>query len=53
MQNMSAPGLGNFWPMGYNLNNLGSGPLGEDMYHISMAWDFWFQIRRFLKVFSI
>ena len=45
MQNMS-------WPQGYNLNNLGRGPLGEAMYQISKAQAFWFQIR-FLKVFSI
>ena len=50
---MSAQGWGHFWPQGYNLNNLGRGLLGEAMYQISMVRDFWFQIRRFLKVFSI
>ena len=44
---------GHFWPLGYNLNNLGRGPLGKAMYQISKAWAFWFHIRRFLKVFSI
>ena len=49
MLNVSAPGRDCFWPKGYNLNNLGKGPLGETMYEISKAWAFWFQIR-FLKV---
>ena len=29
---MSAQGRGHFWPHGNNLNNLGSGPLGEAMF---------------------
>ena len=41
------------WPQGYNLNNLGRGPLGEAMYQISNPRAFWFQIRRFLKFFPI
>ena len=32
---MSAQGRGHFLPQGYNLNNLGRGPLGEAMYQIS------------------
>ena len=42
---------GHFWPKGYNLNNLGRNSLDVDEYQISRAWDFWFQTRRFLKVF--
>ena len=47
------PERGHFWPQGYNLNNLGRGPLGEAKYQLSKAPVFWRQIRRFLKVFSI
>ena len=50
---MSAPGRGHFWSQSYNLNSLGGGPLGEAKYQISKVQAFWFQIRRFLKVFSI
>ena len=28
------PGLGPFWPQGYNLNKLGRGPLGDATYQI-------------------
>ena len=45
------PGRGHFWPKGYNLNNLGRGLLDEATYQISKTWAFWFQSRRFLKVF--
>ena len=34
-------------------NYLGRGPLCEAMYHLSKAWAFCFQTRRFLKFFSI
>ena len=44
-------GQGQFWPQGYNLNNFGNGPLGEATYQISKTWAFWYQTRRFLKVF--
>ena len=50
---MSAPEEGHFGPQGYKLNNLGRGPLDEAMYQITKTPAFWFQIRRFLKVFSI
>ena len=43
-------GWGQFWPQGYNLNNLGRGTLDEATYQISRTWAFWFQTR-FLKVF--
>ena len=29
------PGVGPFLALGYNLNNLGRGPLGDDIYQIS------------------
>ena len=29
------PGLGHFWPPGYNLNKLGRGLLGDATYQIS------------------
>ena len=45
-------GWGQFWPQGYNLNNFGNGPLVEATYQISKTWAFWFQTRRFLKVFA-
>ena len=35
-----APGKRHFLPQGYNLRNLGSGPLDEVTYQISKAWDF-------------
>ena len=28
-------GRGHFWPLGYNLNKLGRGPLGDATYQIS------------------
>ena len=48
---MLAPGHGHFWPLGYNLNNLARGPLDEAAYQISKTCTFWFQTRRFFKVF--
>ena len=45
-------GRGQFRPQGYNLNNFGNGQLGEATYQISKTWAFWFQTRRFLKVFA-
>ena len=45
-------GWSQFWPQGYNLNNFGYGPLGEATHQISKTWAFWFQKRRFLKVFA-
>ena len=42
-----------FWPKGYNLNNLGRGPLDEATDQISKTWAFWFQSRRFLNVFPM
>ena len=50
MLNMWAPGQDHFLPQGYNLNNLGRGPLDEVVLQISNASAFWFQTRRFLKV---
>ena len=50
---MSAQRQDHFWPQGNNLNNPGRGPVGEAVYQMSKAQAFWFQIRRFLKVFSI
>ena len=50
---MPALGWGHFRPQGYSLNTLGRDPLGEAIYQISKARAFWFQTRRFLKVFSI
>ena len=47
---MSAPGRGHFGSQGYNMNNLGRGPLGEAKYQISKAQAFWFQLRRFFNV---
>ena len=46
------------WPLGgdifgHNLNNFGRGPLDEATYQISKTWTFWFQSRRFLKVFPM
>ena len=32
---MCTRGRGHFWPQGYNMNNLGSGPLDEASYQIS------------------
>ena len=29
-----------FWPQGYNVNNLGRGPLNEATYQISKTWAF-------------
>ena len=29
------PGPGHFWPLGYNLNKLGRGPLDDTTYQIS------------------
>ena len=48
-----APGRGHFWPKGHNLNNLGRGLLDKATYQISKALAFWFQSRRFLKVFPM
>ena len=45
-------GRGQFWPQGYNLNNFGNVPLGKATYQISKTWAFWFQTRRFLKIFA-
>ena len=50
---MLAPGRDHFWPKSYNLNNLGKGLLDEATYQISKTWAFWFQSRRFLKVFPM
>ena len=36
---------------GYNLNNLGRGPLDKAVYQIQKTRAFWFQTRRFLNVF--
>ena len=44
-------GQSKFWPQGYNVNNFGIGPLSEAIYQISKTWAFWFQTRRFLKIF--
>ena len=46
-------GWGHFWPQGYNLNNLGRGPLDEASYQIAKTWALWFQRRRFLKIFPM
>ena len=34
------------------MNNFGNGPLDEATSQISKTWAFWFQTRRFLKVFA-
>ena len=47
------PGAGHVWPQGYNLNNLGRGSLEKAMLQIPNAWAFWFQTRKFLKVYPI
>ena len=44
--------MGHFWPHGNNLKNLGKGPLNEAACQISKALVFWFQTRRFFKVFA-
>ena len=36
--NMLSPGQGHFWPKGYNLNNLGRGPLNEATYQVLKTW---------------
>ena len=46
-------GQGQFWPEGYNLKNFGNGPLSEATYQITKTSAFWFQTRRFLKVFPM
>ena len=46
------PGLGHFWPQGYNLNKLDRGLLGDTIYQISRVSAYWFQTRRFLKFSS-
>ena len=40
-----------FWLKGYNLNNLGRGPLDEATDQIPKTWAFWFQSRRLFKGF--
>ena len=34
-EKLISPGLGHFWPGGHNLNKLGRGPLGDDIYQTS------------------
>ena len=53
MWNKWAPGRGQFWPHGYNLNKLGRSPLGKATCQISKTWALWFQSRRFLKGFPM
>ena len=44
-------GAGQFWPLGYNLNKLGRGSLGDASYQISRLYALWFQTRRFFYGF--
>ena len=52
MQN-GTPGSAHFWPLMYNLNKLGRGPLGDATYQTSRLYALWFQTRRFHCVFPI